>query len=80
MSGKTRPIQVEFSLTINLGNFNSAKLGCILGDEVAEGESFEDKFDILYSQIRTKIRKELTRLSHKVTDVTTAGGQDGKNE
>jgi len=73
MSTKPKEIRVEFSLTVNLGNFNSAKLGCILEDVIEPGEEFETKFDNIYGMIRKKVRKELGILSTKVKEVSTTG-------
>lgn len=69
MSANSKELRVEFSLTVNLGNFNSAKLGCVLTDSIEKDEEFEDKFDQIYGRIRTKVRKELAMLTHKVEDV-----------
>ena len=73
MSTKPKEIRVEFSLTANLGNFNSAKLGCVLEDVIESGEEFESKFDLMYFQIRSKIREELGKFSHNVKTLTDAG-------
>lgn len=70
MSGNSKEIRVEFSLTVNLGNYNSAKLGCMLEDELLPGEDFDEKFDQVYAKIRGKVRKELTYLTHEVKTIT----------
>ena len=64
MSTNPKELRVEFSLTVNLGDFNSAKLGCMLTDTLEVGEEFEEKFDQIYSRIRNKVRKELVNLTH----------------
>ena len=59
----TKPISVEFSLTVNLGNFNSAKLGATITDQINSTDEFDAQFDILYGKLRRKIYKELSKLS-----------------
>jgi hypothetical protein len=74
MSTKPKEICVQFSLTVNLGNWNSAKLGCTLSDVIEPGEEFETKFDEVYRMIRKKVREELGRLSSSVKDASPTGG------
>jgi len=73
MPTKPREIHVQFSLTVNLGNWNSAKLGATVSDVIEPGETFEDKFDLIYRQIRGKVRNELAAFSTKVKETHTGG-------
>jgi len=68
MPTKPREICVQFSLTANLGDWNSAKLGATVSDSIEPGEEFEAKFDELYTKIRRKIREELGKLTHNNGD------------
>jgi len=74
MSTNPKEIHVQFSLTVNLGNWNSAKLGATVSDIIEPGEEFEAKFDEMYSMIRKKVREELGRLSSSVKDASVTGG------
>ena len=61
MEKKSRKVSVDFSLTLNLGNFNSAKLGATL--EETTMEDFESTFDDLYGRIKEKVFAELKVLN-----------------
>ena len=52
-------ISVQFSLTVNLGDWNSAKLGCAMEDVIESPDEFEIKFDHIYKRLREKVIKEL---------------------
>jgi hypothetical protein len=56
-------ISVQFSLTVNLGDWNSAKLGCSLEDVIDNPDEFEIKFDHIYKKLRDKVVTELTILN-----------------
>ena len=77
MSEKAKEFRVEFSLTVNLGNYNSARIGCALDDCVEPGEEFETKFDQVYQRVRHKVRSALADLTHEVRTVTNEGAQNG---
>lgn len=63
---------------MNLGNFNSAKLGATLEDTISNPEEFEQKFDFLYSKIRNKIALELGKLNSAFKK-TVKEAQDEQN-
>lgn len=52
-------ISVQFSLTVNLGDWNSAKLGCAMEDVIENPEEFDIKFDHIYKKLREKVISEL---------------------
>lgn len=52
-------LSVQFSLTINLGDWNSAKLGGSIEDDIDSPEEFEIKFDHMYKKLRDKVVTEL---------------------
>lgn len=60
--GSSSKISVQFSLTVNLGDWNSAKLGATLEDVIENQDEFEIKFDHMYKRIRDKVVTELTTI------------------
>jgi hypothetical protein len=59
-------LKVEFSLTVNLGNFNSAKLGGSLEDDIDDVTYIDRDFDVLYSKIRQKVLQELLKINKSI--------------
>ena len=63
MEKKSKKVSVDFSLTLNLGNFNSAKLGGTLEDYCTDAGEYEDVFDELFLKIKEKVYKELNNIN-----------------
>jgi hypothetical protein len=59
-------------LTVNLGDWNSAKLGCSIEDTIETPDEFEIKFDHLYKQLRDKVVTELA-IINKVYGIEKKG-------
>lgn len=54
---------VNFTMTVNLGNGNFAKLGSTLETNISNIDEYEQAFDALYTKIRAKISNELGRIN-----------------
>jgi len=52
-------MHVEFSVTVNLGNNNFAKLGAMVEHGISDVEEFAPTFDFLYDKMRKKIYQTL---------------------
>jgi hypothetical protein len=57
---KITSINVEFSYSINLGNYESAKISQSLWAQVEEGEDPAVAEEILFETVKANIRREAT--------------------
>lgn len=65
---KVTTVQVLYSRTFNLGNFNSAKFECGLAAEIEEGESEARVAELLYDVAKATVKTQAMPVLQKRQD------------
>jgi hypothetical protein len=63
---KIKTVSVNYSLTYNLGNYNSIKVEAGAEAELEKGETKEEIYDRLFEDLKTQVTQKVTEVKEHV--------------
>lgn len=74
---KVKEITVEAAITLNLGNYQSARVSAGATLELQEGEKAKDVYDQAFDMVTTEIDKQLDDIKTAVNGEQKSGAKRG---